>query len=45
MLARTPTERETQRSQDYIKQDANRTEAIDDLIWVLVNSTEFITKR
>ena len=45
VLARTPSSVETQRGLRYIKQTGNRTEAIEDLIWVLVNSTEFITKR
>ena len=45
ILARTPTDAELQRSIDYLTKVRNRYEAIDDLIWVLVNSTEFTTKR
>ncbi|MFQ5730777.1 MAG: DUF1549 domain-containing protein [Planctomycetaceae bacterium] len=45
VLARTPRSAETQRGLRFLKRVKNRTEAIEDLIWVLVNSTEFITKR
>lgn len=45
VLARRPTAAERQRGLDHLKRAANRTEAIDDLIWVLVNSTEFLTRR
>lgn len=45
VLSRKPTAGETERSLNYLKDVGNRNEAIDDLIWVLVNSTEFLTKR
>ena len=45
VLARTPTDRETKRTTGYLKQVKNKAVAVDDLVWVLVNSTEFITKR
>ena len=45
VLARTPTDEETARYTAYLKQSKNRGEAIDDLLWVLVNSAEFLAKR
>jgi hypothetical protein len=45
VLARTPTEQEVARYSDYLVQSKNRNEAIDDILWVLVNSTEFLAKR
>lgn len=45
ILARTPTEDETVRGMSFLRKVENRDEAIDDLMWVLVNSTEFLTKR
>ena len=45
VLARTPTDAETQRYVSYLKSAGNRGEAIDDVLWVLVNSAEFVTKR
>ena len=45
VLARTATEDETVRGMSYLRKVENRDEAIDDLMWVLVNSTEFLTKR
>lgn len=45
VLARTPTEAETQRYASYLQSAGNRGEAIDDVLWVLVNSAEFVTKR
>tara|TARA_R110002095_G_scaffold99107_2_gene87185 strand:- start:64369 stop:65991 length:1623 start_codon:yes stop_codon:yes gene_type:complete len=45
VLARHANEQEVQRNIEYLKESANREEAIDDLLWVLVNSTEFRTKR
>ncbi|MFV0443064.1 MAG: DUF1549 domain-containing protein [Planctomycetaceae bacterium] len=44
-LARTPTALEEQRYRFVLQQTSNRQEAIEDLLWVLVNSAEFITKR
>lgn len=45
ILARTPTDGEIDRYRDYLKQVKDRNQAIDDIMWVLVNSTEFLTKR
>ncbi|MCA9017533.1 MAG: hypothetical protein KDA77_19575, partial [Planctomycetaceae bacterium] len=45
VLARHATAPEVQRTIEFLKESANRDEAIDDLLWVLVNSTEFRTKR
>lgn len=45
VLARTPNESEKQKYSQFVKQAANRNEAVDDLLWILVNSAEFVTKR
>ena len=45
VLARTPNSEETQRYIRYLRKTQSRTEAIEDMLWVLVNSTEFLTKR
>jgi len=45
VLARNPTDKEFARGLKHLGQVPNRTEAIEDLLWVLVNSTEFLTKR
>ena len=45
ILARRPTDSEFTRGQKHLRAVTNRSEAIDDLLWVLVNSTEFLTKR
>lgn len=45
LLARNPTKPEKERALAHVKKVGNRTEAVDDLIWVLVNSAEFLTKR
>jgi hypothetical protein len=44
-LARKPTEREKQKCLDYIKKIGKRSEAFEDILWALINSTEFQTKR
>jgi hypothetical protein len=44
-LARKPTEREKQKCRDYLAKVGNRTEAFEDILWSLLNSTEFQTKR
>jgi hypothetical protein len=44
-LARTPTDRELERCRSYIARVGNRAEAFEDILWVLINSTEFQTKR
>lgn len=45
VLARHATEREFQRNSQFLQDSPDRETAIDDLIWVLVNSTEFRTRR
>tara|TARA_B100000029_G_scaffold308095_1_gene300764 strand:- start:772 stop:2394 length:1623 start_codon:yes stop_codon:yes gene_type:complete len=45
VLARKPTEKEFTRGLKHLRDVSNRNEAVEDLLWVLVNSTEFITKR
>ncbi len=45
VLARKPTPEETERYTKFIKTVGNRSEAIDDLLWVLLNSAEFTTRR
>jgi hypothetical protein len=44
-LARKPTDREKSRNLDYIHTVDRRAEAYEDILWALVNSTEFQTKR
>lgn len=45
VLARFPTKNEKDRATTHLKKVGNRNEAIDDLLWVLLNSAEFLTKR
>ncbi len=44
-LARKPTDREKDRCLAYIKKAGSRAEAFEDILWALLNSTEFQTKR
>jgi hypothetical protein len=44
-LSRRPTDRELTRCREYVRQVGNRAEAFEDLLWTLVNSTEFQTRR
>jgi hypothetical protein len=44
-LARRPTDRETTRLREHIRSVKNRAEAFEDILWALVNSTEFQMKR
>ncbi len=44
-LARKPTERELEKCRKYITDTGNRNEAFEDILWALLNSTEFQTKR
>ena len=39
------TDRELEKCRQYIAKVSNRTEAFEDLLWALINSTEFQTKR
>ena len=44
-LSRRPTPRELETCKDYIKEVGKRGEALEDILWTLVNSTEFQTKK
>jgi len=44
-VARKPSARELEKCRQYIAKVDNRTEAFEDLLWALINSTEFQTKR
>lgn len=44
-LARKPTDRELTKCRDYIRKVGSRPEAFEDILWSLINSTEFQTKR
>jgi hypothetical protein len=44
-LARKPTDREREKCLAYIRATHDRTEAFEDILWALINSTEFQTKR
>jgi hypothetical protein len=45
VLARQPTENEQAKALNYVRRANNRREAYEDLLWALLNSTEFQTKR
>ena len=45
VLARRPTETEISRYTGHLKLSKKRNEAVDDILWVLVNSAEFLAKR
>jgi hypothetical protein len=44
-LSREPSDRELKLCQEHIRDVNNRTEAFEDLLWSLVNSSEFLSKR
>lgn len=44
-LARKPTESETKIALEHIEKIGNRSEAFEDLLWGLLNSAEFTTRR
>jgi hypothetical protein len=44
-LARKPTAAERDKCKKYIQKVGNRAEAFEDILWSLINSTEFQTKR
>ena len=44
-LSRKPTDRERDKALAYVKKVGRRSEAFEDLLWALLNSTEFQTKR
>ncbi len=43
--AREPSAKEVQVCHDFIRQVDNRQEAFEDILWSLMNSTEFQSKR
>jgi len=45
VLAREPTPKEVQTCGRYVELVGNRQEAFEDILWSLINSTEFITRR
>jgi hypothetical protein len=45
VFAREPTAKEVQTCGRYIETVGNRREAFEDILWSLINSTEFITRR
>ena len=44
-LAREPTDKELKACLEFRKKVASRNEAFEDLLWSLVNSTEFLHRR
>jgi hypothetical protein len=44
-LARKPTDKERQKCLSYVAKVGKRAEAFEDILWALLNSTEFQTKR
>jgi hypothetical protein len=44
-LARKPTDRELDKCRAYVKKVGKRAEAFEDILWALLNSAEFQTKR
>lgn len=44
LLARKPDDAELKRYRDYLKAGGKREEAVEDIVWVLINSAEFITR-
>jgi hypothetical protein len=44
-LSRRPTEKELSRCLAYVSKVGNRAEAFEDILWTLLNSTEFQTRR
>ncbi len=45
VLAREPSKKELEICQSYLKKVGNRREAFEDLMWSLLNSSEFLSKR
>ena len=45
VLSRQPTDSEYARGRKHLREVPDQAEAVEDLLWVLVNSTEFLTKR
>jgi hypothetical protein len=45
VLARRPNDREVAVCDGFLAKVGNRAEAFEDILWNLVNSTEFVTRR
>jgi hypothetical protein len=45
VLAREPSKHEVEICRDYIKEIGQRGEAYEDVMWSLINSSEFLSKR
>ena len=45
VFSRGPTPKEQQTCLNYIRLAGDRQEAFEDILWSLINSTEFITRR
>lgn len=45
VLAREPSDAELRICRDYITKVGNRAEACEDLMWSLINSSEFLSRR
>jgi len=45
VLSRKPTDRELSTAMEYIRKVGRRADAFEDLLWVLINSTEFQTRK
>jgi hypothetical protein len=44
-LAREPKESETTTCLEHVRSSQDRTEAFEDILWALVNSTEFLNRK
>jgi len=45
VLSRDPSKKELKICSEYLEESSNRNEAFEDIMWSLVNSSEFISKR
>jgi hypothetical protein len=45
VLAREPSDRETQAALDYVREGESRNTSFEDIMWCLLNSSEFLSKR
>ncbi len=45
VLSREPSNREVETAADYIREVGSREDAFEDLMWALLNSSEFLSKR
>jgi hypothetical protein len=44
-IAREPSPQEVKTCLDYLAEVGDRSEAFEDILWTLLNSTEFLTRR